>query len=171
MTFAASELPATAGPVAVAVIATDAGGNVCRIEGVVIVDRAAGTLTLAPDTADGTPASSGSARGDAGIDGAERLSGGGIRLTGTAGARAAAVMVALDGVEVVASLDAAGAWAASFAAHQVARCGHDATVIVTAMDEAGAIDSWSDTVRIRGEVTRFCPAPRRGGTDPMTDAA
>lgn len=105
------------------------------------------------------------------INGAERLEGGGMQITGTTEVGSTSVVVTLNGVDVNATVDAAGNWTAVYSASQVAEGTYDANVTVTATDRAGNVDSATGMIQIDTEVVPFSMADGAGGADSTVNAA
>jgi hypothetical protein len=109
--------------------------------------------------------------GDGVINGAERLAGGGVQITGTTEVGSTSVVVNLGGQQVNAAVDAAGNWTAVFSAAQLSPGTYEAPITVTATDHVGNVGSVSGTIQVDTEVVPFAMGQNGGGGDDMVNAA
>ncbi len=160
--FASHEVAAGVYTADITARTVDSAGNPLTASDSVEVDTRVDNLTIDTGAVGGS---------DGVINAAERLAGGGMRLTGTTEVGSTSVVVDLNGQSVNATVDAAGNWTAIFSAAQVAEGTYNATATVTATDRAGNVDSTSGTIRVDTEVVPFSMTNGGGGTDGVGSAA
>ena len=133
----------------------DAAGNRLDASDSVEVDTRVDNLGVRADIVEG----------DGIINGAERLAGGGVQITGTTEVGSTAVVVTLNGVAVNAVVAADGSWTANYASSQVNPGTYVASVSVQATDRAGNSATVSDVVRVDTEVVPLNLRAGAGGAD------
>ncbi len=145
----------------IAATTTDAAGNTLNASDSVQVDTRVDNLGVAADLVEG----------DGTINGAERLAGGGVQVTGTTEVGSTAVVVTLNGVAVNAVVAANGTWVANYASSQVSEGTYTATVSVQATDRAGNTATVSDVVNVDTEVVPLNMDDGAGGNDNTVNIA
>ncbi len=106
---------------------TDPAGNTLNASDSVEVDTRVDNLDVRASIVEG----------DGVINGAERVEGGGVQVTGTTEIGSTSVIVTLNGVSVPATVAANGNWTANYTAAQVSEGTYTASVSVQATDKAG----------------------------------
>ncbi|MGC1502772.1 MAG: Ig-like domain-containing protein [Sulfitobacter sp.] len=145
----------------IAATTTDAAGNTLNASDSVEVDTRVDNLGVQASIVEG----------DGTINGAERLDGGGVQITGTTEIGSTAVVVTLNGVAVNAVVASNGTWIANYAASQVSEGTYTATVSVQATDRAGNTATVSDVVHVDTEVTPLGIDDGVGGNDNTVNIA
>ncbi len=140
---------------------TDPAGNTLNASDSVEVDTRVDNLGVRADIIEG----------DGIINGAERVDGGGVQVTGTTEVGSTSVVVTMDGVAVNAIVDAAGNWTANYSAGQVREGTYTASISVQATDRAGNTASVSDVVNVDTEVVPLNMADGAGGFDSTVNIA
>ncbi|WP_386625655.1 beta strand repeat-containing protein [Sulfitobacter geojensis] len=140
---------------------TDAAGNTLNASDSVEVDTRVDNLGVQASLVEG----------DGTINGAERLAGGGVQVTGTTEVGSTALVVTLNGVAVNAVVAANGTWTANYASSQVSEGTYTATVSVQATDRAGNTATVSDVVNVDTEVVPLSIDDGTGGRDNTVNIA
>ena len=140
---------------------TDPAGNVLNATDSVEVDTRVDNLGVRADIIEG----------DGIINGAERLNGGGVQVTGTTEVGSTSVVVTLNGVAVNASVDSNGNWTANYTPTQVSEGTYVASISVQATDRAGNTATVSDVVNIDTEVVPLNMNDGAGGFDNTVNLA
>ncbi|MFY0645372.1 Ig-like domain-containing protein [Sulfitobacter geojensis] len=140
---------------------TDAAGNTLNASDSVEVDTRVDNLGVQASLVEG----------DGTINGAERLAGGGVQVTGTTEVGSTAVVVTLNGVAVNAVVAANGTWTANYASSQVSEGTYTAAVSVQATDRAGNTATVSDVVNVDTEVVPLSIDDGAGGRDSTVNIA
>ena len=160
--FTAAEVPAGDYIADIHATTTDPAGNPLEATDQVAVDTRVDNLSIDVGAV---------GNGDGVINAVERLDGGGVAITGTTEVGSSSVVVNLNGVDVNATVDAAGNWTAIFQASQLAEGTYDAAATVTATDAAGNVASVSGTIEVDTEVVPFSMQGGAGGADGVATAA
>ncbi len=105
------------------------------------------------------------------INGAERVEGGGVQVTGTTEIGSTEVVVTMNGVSVTANVASNGNWTADFAASQVNEGTYTASITAQATDRAGNVATVSDFVLVDTEVTPLDKNDTEGGADSTVNIA
>lgn len=145
----------------IAATTTDAAGNTLNAFDSVEVDTRVDNLSLDAD----------SVGGDGIINGAERLAGGGVQVTGTTEVGSTSVVVTLDGKTTNASVASNGDWTATFAASQVDPGTYTATVSALATDRAGNTATVTDILSVDTEVVPLNMRDGAAGADDTLNIA
>lgn len=140
---------------------TDSAGNTLNASDSVEVDTRVDNLGVQANIIEG----------DGTINGAERVNGGGVQVTGTTEVGSTAVVVTLNGVAVNALVAPNGTWTANYAASQVAEGTYTATVSVQATDRAGNTATVSNVVNVDTEVVPLSIDGGVGGADNTVNIA
>ena len=140
---------------------TDSAGNTLNASDSVEVDTRVDNLDVAANLVEG----------DGTINGAERLEGGGVQVTGTTEIGSTAVVVTLNGVAVNAVVASNGTWTANYTSSQVNEGTYTATVSVQATDRAGNTATVSDVVNVDTEVVPLNMDDGAGGRDSIVNVA
>ncbi|KIN64287.1 putative RTX family exoprotein [Sulfitobacter noctilucicola] len=105
------------------------------------------------------------------INGAERLEGGGVQITGTTEVGSTSVVVTMDGVSVNANVMANGEWTADFTTAQVQTGTYNALITAEATDHAGNVAPITASVRVDTEVVPLTKRDGEGGADNTVNIA
>ncbi|PIE12274.1 MAG: hypothetical protein CSA70_10300 [Rhodobacterales bacterium] len=134
--FLAVDIPTGDTQPSVTVVSTDANDNVATTTGTIDVDTVVENFNMVNNAGGGDGILSGS-ESDLGLT-----------LTGTTEV-GSVVSVRLGSIEHPASVDANGNWTVTFAAHEIPEANDELIdLVATARDQAGNVDTVTDTVRI-----------------------
>ncbi|KIN61755.1 putative RTX family exoprotein [Sulfitobacter noctilucae] len=140
---------------------TDPAGNTLNASDSVEVDTRVDNLDVRASIVEG----------DGVINGAERIEGGGVQVTGTTEVGSTSVIVTLNGVSVPATVAANGNWTANYTSAQVTEGTYTASVSVQATDRAGNTATTSDVVFVDTEVVPLNMTSGAGGVDGTVNIA